>query len=155
MLQRIQTVYWVFTLLCLGTLLLGLDLVTFKKEIITLNLSVFALKEFDESDKFIKETSNFNFILVIFLMLLVLYTIFSFKKLGKQLKLAKWSMFLNLLITIQFILFSYSGMIVSNPISVKLNFSFVFLLITCIFSVLAYLGVKKDKSLLDSVDRIR
>jgi hypothetical protein len=46
-------------------------------------------------------------------------------------------------------------MIVSNPISVKLNFSFVFLLVSCIFSVLAYLGVKKDKSLLDSVDRIR
>jgi hypothetical protein len=46
-------------------------------------------------------------------------------------------------------------MIVSSPTSVKLNFWISLLLIDCVFSVLAYLGVKKDKSLLDSVDRIR
>jgi uncharacterized membrane protein YhdT len=72
-----------------------------------------------------------------------------------QLTLAKWTIFLNLMIVFIHVLFSYSGMIVSNPSSIKLNFSIAFLLISCVFSVLAYLGVKKDKSLLDSVDRIR
>jgi hypothetical protein len=118
MLQRIQTVYWGLTLFCLGVLLSGVDLVSFKKDGIEFKLSIFSLKQFDKSDKLIKE-------------------------------------FLTILITIQFILFSYSGMIVSNPASVKLNFWISLLLIACVFSVLAYLGVKKDKSLLDSVDRIR
>ena len=155
MLQRIQTVYWVLTLFCLGVLLSGVDLVSFKKDGIDFKLSVFSLKQFDKSDKLIKESSNFNYVLVIFIMLFIIFTLFQFKNLRKQLNFAKWSMFLTILITIQFILFSYSGMIVSNPISVKLNFWISLLLIACVFSVLAYLGVKKDKSLLDSVDRIR
>ena len=50
---------------------------------------------------------------------------------------------------------SYSGMIVSNPSTIKLKFWVALLLVSFVFSVLAYLGVKKDKSLLDSVDRIR
>jgi uncharacterized membrane protein YhdT len=155
MLQRIQTVYWVLTLFCLGVLLSGVDLVSFKKDGIEFKLSIFSLKQFDKSDKLIKESFNFNYVLVIFIMLFIIFTVFQFKNLRKQLNFAKWSMFLSILITIQFILFSYSGMIVSNPTSVKLNFWISLLLIACVFSVLAYLGVKKDKSLLDSVDRIR
>jgi amino acid transporter len=155
MLQRIQTVYWGLTLFCLGVLLSGVDLVSFKKDGIEFKLSIFSLKQFDKSDKLIKESSNFNYVLVIFIMLFIIFTVFQFKNLRKQLNFAKWSMFLTILITIQFILFSYSGMIVSNPASVKLNFWISLLLIACVFSVLAYLGVKKDKSLLDSVDRIR
>jgi len=46
-------------------------------------------------------------------------------------------------------------MIVSNPLSIKLNFWVALLFVSSVFSILAYLGVKKDKSLLDSVDRIR
>ncbi len=155
MLQRIQTVYWSLTLFCLGVLLSGFDLVSFKKEGVIYNLSLYSLKQFDKSNKLIKESTNFNFILVLIMMVFIIYTIFQYKNLRKQLNLAKWLVFLNLFIAIQFILFSYSGMIVSNPTSVNLNFWVAFLLIASIFSVLAYIGVKKDKSLLDSVDRIR
>jgi hypothetical protein len=71
------------------------------------------------------------------------------------LNLAKWVVYFNLLISALLIVFSYTGMIVSNPLSIKLNFWVVLLFVSSVFSILAYLGVKKDKSLLDSVDRIR
>ncbi len=155
MLQRIQTVYWVLSLVCLGVLLSGLDLIVFHKDQLTFDLSLYSLKQSDQTGRIIKETTNYNFVLVLILLLLTLYTIFQFKSLKKQLNLAKWLMFFNLFISIMIIFFSYSGMIVSSPLTIKLKFWVALLLVSFVFSVLAYLGVKKDKSLLDSVDRIR
>ncbi len=155
MLQRIQTVYWALTILCLGILLSGLDLIVFQKNEDFFRLSLFALKQYNKGGSVVKETMNFNFILVSILVLISLFTIFQFKKLKRQLNLAKWIMYLNFFITAVLIIFSYSGMIVSNPTSVHLNFWVSLLFVSFIFSVLAYLGVRKDKSLLDSVDRIR
>jgi len=155
MFQRIQTVYWGLSIVCLGVLLSGLDLVVFKKNQLTFDLSLYYLKQSDLTGKVIKETPNYNFVLVSLSLILTIYTIFQFKNLKKQLNLAKWVMYFNFLVAIMIIIFSYTGMVVSNPLTVKLNFWIALLLVSFIFSVLAYLGVKKDKSLLDSVDRIR
>lgn len=155
MLQRIQTVYWSLQIVCLGVLLSGLNLIMFQKDQIVFDLSLYSLKQKDLTGRIVKETTNYNFVLVLVLLLLTLYTIFQFKSLKKQLNLAKWLIFFNLFISIMIIFFSYSGMIVSNPSTIKLKFWVALLLVSFVFSVLAYLGVKKDKSLLDSVDRIR
>ena len=155
MLQRIQTVYWGLTIMCLSVLLSGLDIVAFQKDQLTYKLSFYSLKQIDETGSIIKKSSNYNFVLVLMTLVLTLYTIFQFKNLKKQLSLAKWLMFFNLFIPIMIIIFSYTGMIVSNPAFIKLNFWVALLLVSFVFSVLAFLGVKKDKSLLDSVDRIR
>jgi hypothetical protein len=155
MLQRIQTVYWGLTIMCLSVLLSGLDLVVFQKDQLTFKLSLYSLKQSDEMGNIIKESTNYNFVLVVMIIVLTLFTIFQYKNLKKQLNLAKWLMFFNLFISFMIIIFSFTGMIVSDPAIIKLNFCIALLLISFIFSVLAYLGVKKDKSLLDSVDRIR
>jgi hypothetical protein len=155
MLQRIQTVYWVLTVLCLGGILSGVDLVIFQKDQSIFNLSIYSLKHFDLNGELINQSMSYNFIIILIDLLLILYTIFQFKNLKKQLNLSKWIMYFNLLVSFLIVLFSYSGMIVSNPSSIHLNFWVALLFVGFIFSVLAYLGVKKDKSLLDSVDRIR
>ena len=155
MLQRIQTVYWGLSLVCLSVLLSGLDLIVFQKDDLTFKLSLYSLKQYDVIGKVFKESSNYNFVLILSLLILTMYSIFQFKNLKKQLNLAKWVVYFNLLISALLIVFSYAGMIVSNPLSIKLNFWVALLFVSCVFSILAYLGVKKDKSLLDSVDRIR
>jgi hypothetical protein len=155
MLQRIQTVYWGLSLVCLSVLLSGLDLIVFQKDDLTFKLSLYSLKQYDVTGKVFKESSNYNFVLILLLLIITIYSIFQFKNLKKQLNLAKWVVYFNLLISAMLIVFSYAGMIVSNPLSIKLNFWVALLFVSSVFSILAYLGVKKDKSLLDSVDRIR
>jgi hypothetical protein len=155
MLQRIQTVYWFLSLACVGVLSSGVELVSFEKENHVFNLSFYSLTKKNAVGEVVESTLRFDFILVLALMLVTLISVFSFKNLKKQLNLSKWVMYFNLLLCIELIMFSYSGMIVSNPTSIHLKFWVSLLLVSFIFSVLAYLGVKKDKSLLDSVDRIR
>jgi hypothetical protein len=155
MLQRVQTIYWSLSLLCLSILFFGVNLVSFSKGNNVFDLTLYQLKEYDSKGSLVKEVARFDYLIVAIVVLLICLTIFSFKNLKKQLNLAKWVMFIHLLIGFNFILFSYSGMIVSNPISVRLNFSIAFIFISLILSILGYQGVKKDKNLLDSVDRIR
>lgn len=156
MLQRIQTVYWLLSVVCLGILLSGVNLVTFKKENQLFELTIYKLNQINPINGKVETSgNNYHFLVVILLIVFILYTIFSFKSLKKQLNLAKWVMYSLLTFILIFFTFAYTGQIVNNSSEISLNFSSAFLSIGFVFSVLAYLGVKKDKSLLDSVDRIR
>ena len=56
------------------------------------------------------------------------------------------------LLTIRF--FGYK-ILFFNPLTLKTDIGFYLILITFPLSFLAYSGVKRDKSLLDSLDRLR
>ena len=156
MLQRIQTVYWLLSVVCLGILLSGVKLVTFKKENQIFELTIYKLNQINPSNGKVETSgNNYHFLIVLLLIVFILFTIFSFKSLKKQLNLSKWVMSSLLTFILIFFTFSYTGQIVNNSSEISFNFSSAFLLIGFVFSVLAYLGVRKDKSLLDSVDRIR
>jgi hypothetical protein len=85
---------------------------------------------------------------ILFVLLLVL-TLMSYKKLKFQLSLAKLSFYVSLVL---------SGAVIATSFlfgSIAYGVGSYFIFITVPLTYLAMRGVKKDKSLIDSVDRIR
>jgi len=141
MIQRIQTLYWSVAIL--------LVIVVF----LISNVIEFQIKGEVSSVK-----SSFIFIILslIFILSAVL-SILNFKKIKKQLQFAKlsiiFSLFLGIyLVFIKFLAHKIYGIETST---IKLDIGFYLTLVTLPLSFLAYSGVKRDKNLLDSLDRLR
>jgi cytochrome bd-type quinol oxidase subunit 2 len=141
MIQRIQTLYWSVAIL--------LVIVVF----LISNVIEFQIKGEVSSVK-----SSFIFIVLslVFILSAVL-AILNFKKIKKQLQFAKlsiiFSLFLGIyLVFIKFLAHKIYGIETST---IKLDIGFYLTLVTLPLSFLAYSGVKRDKNLLDSLDRLR
>jgi hypothetical protein len=154
MIQRIQSLYWLGAIICLSFLNFGINVFTFKTKD--------AIYEFDfyKSVKFIRNTSVSQktiwiYAASIFFTVLIVVAIFLFKRLKVQYKLSN-----RIKIGLTFMLFAltlnaYMGIFVNNTESVVLGPGYFIFVLAIVFSYLASWGVKKDKNLLDSVDRIR
>jgi hypothetical protein len=141
MIQRIQTLYWSVAIL--------LVIVVF----LISNVIEFQIKGEVSSVK-----SSFIFILLslIFILSAVL-SILNFKKIKKQLQFAKLTIIFSLFLAVYLVLIKFVGHnIYGFEIStIKLDVGFYLILVTIPLSFLAYSGVKRDKNLLDSLDRLR
>ena len=141
MIQRIQTLYWSVAIL--------LVIVVF----LISNVIEFQIKGEVSSVK-----SSFIFIVLslIFILSAVL-SILNFKKIKKQLQFAKLTIFFSLFLAVYLVLIKFVGHnIYGFEIStIKLDVGFYLILVTIPLSFLAYSGVKRDKNLLDSLDRLR
>jgi len=154
MLQRIQSLYWLGAIICLSFLNFGINVFTFKTKD--------AIYEFDfySSVKFVHNTSVSEktiwiYPATLFFTILIVVTIFLFKKLKVQHRLSN-----RIKVGLTFMLFvltlnAYMGIFVNNTESVVLGPGYYLFAIAVVFTYLASWGVKKDKKLLDSVDRIR
>ena len=141
MIQRIQTLYWSVAIL--------LVIVVF----LISNVIEFQIKSEVTSVK-----SSFIFIVLslIFILSAVL-SILNFKKIKKQLQFAKLTIIFSFLLVVYLVLIKFIGHnIYGFEIStIKLDVGFYLILVTLPLSFLAYSGVKRDKNLLDSLDRLR
>jgi cytochrome bd-type quinol oxidase subunit 2 len=141
MIQRIQTLYWSVAIL--------LVIVVF----LISNVIEFQIKGEVSSVK-----SSFIFIVLslIFILSAVL-AILNFKKIKKQLQFAKLNIIFSLFLAVYLVLIKFVGHnIYGFEIStIKLDVGFYLILVTIPLSFLAYSGVKRDKNLLDSLDRLR
>jgi amino acid transporter len=84
-------------------------------------------------------------------------SILNFKKIKKQLQFAKLTIIFSLFLAVYLVLIKFVGHnIYGFEIStIKLDVGFYLILVTIPLSFLAYSGVKRDKNLLDSLDRLR
>ena len=141
MIQRIQTLYWSVAIL--------LVIVVF----LISNVIEFQIKGEVSSVK-----SSFIFIVLslVFILSAVL-AILNFKKIKKQLQFAKLTIIFSLFLAVYLVLIKFVGHnIYGFEIStIKLDVGFYLILVTIPLSFLAYSGVKRDKNLLDSLDRLR
>lgn len=141
MIQRIQTLYWSVAILLIIVVFLISNVIEFQ-----IKSEVTSVK------------SSFIFIVLslVFILSAVL-AILNFKKIKKQLQFAKlsiiFSLFLGIyLVFIKFLAHKIYGIETST---IKLDIGFYLTLVTLPLSFLAYSGVKRDKNLLDSLDRLR
>ena len=141
MIQRIQTLYWTVAILLVILVFLVSDVMVYQLE--------------GENFSF-KSGVMFIFFSITFI-LSVLLAIINFKKVKKQLQLAKISFVINGLLIIYLLTIRFFGqkILFFNPLTLKTDIGFYLILITFPLSFLAYSGVKRDKSLLDSLDRLR
>ena len=158
MIQRIQSLYLAICSICLICLLFGLQLVTFSNKEYRYDITGLKIQKFDlVSGSEIYSHFHFGAFILLVLLLSVFVTLFNFKNLKKQFKLGRslfFTYFLVLVGTLLWISFGKS-MIDEDLNSRTMGVGFLLFVIGFPFTFLANTGIKRDKTLLDSIDRIR
>ena len=153
MIQRIQTVYLVLTIVCLSIVSFGTTLFTGIIEngkIILTSNSLDTIMDNHGEDKFSNLPIYLMFIAIIVLSII---TIFSFKNLKRQVKIARLNAILYVA-SIAIIILNYFIMS-KQAKSVEVGIGFYILAAGLVFSNLAIISIRKDQKLIDSVNRLR
>lgn len=158
MIQRIQTLYLFLAFLAIA-LLFAFPLAQFFSETGTYIFSITGLKNMvpGEPDAFNSMVFLPMVIVAIGIALLVLFTIFQFKKRALQIKLTSVGVFASIVL-IMGIFFLYIPMIEKkiNIVPNYLDSIGIYLpLIALVFIVMANRAIKRDEKLVRSADRLR
>jgi 4-amino-4-deoxy-L-arabinose transferase-like glycosyltransferase len=190
MLQRIQTVYLLLVIISLIVITTGSNIVKLQNTgndhySLALNVNVFGIQadaDFNENitDEELEKISSFLdlenktnrvkslpilsfpfYLISIFILLLAVACLLSFKKLKTQQKLGRLTFLLNLLSLI-FIIIIFYGLrsqmkeaVAPLEVGSNLGIGFFCFITATAFSFLANIGIKRDVNLIDSIDRIR
>ena len=156
MIQRVQTIYLFLAIICLGSTCLGLEFFRFVQPNEAFSFSVFGIESLKEASSSMFKSIPI-YLSVIGLCLFLFMTLMSYKNLKRQLKWARSCTFLYALFVSASIVFYYTGggFITVGEYVRELGLGYALLIAGFPFCFLAQLGIKKDKKLLDSLDRLR
>jgi len=136
----------------------GSTLFSFLNEISRFSFGTYGIVEYSlENDKVIGTTSFPFFIGTIALILLCFLCIMSYKNLNRQFKLGRMIFGIYFLMLIVVVLLSYFGdsMLDAKTTSREMGLGFLLFVAGFPFTFLANIGIKRDKELLSSLDRLR
>lgn len=156
MLQRVQSIYFSLLIICLGVTCTGMEFFRFVLGNEYYSFSVYGIQK-GLGDDLSMYKSIPLFLSVIGLCLFTFMTLMSYKNIKRQLKWARSLFYLYVLILIGLLIFSTVGNSVffESGGAQELGLGYLFLVMGLPFSFLAMIGVKKDKNLLDSLNRLR
>ena len=156
MLQRIQTIYFSLVIICLGVTCTGMEFFRFVKGTEFYSFSVYGIQKGIGNDLSMHKSMPI-YITVIGLCLFAFMILMSYKNIKRQLKWARGLFYIYLLMVIFFLAYSTigKGVYFENNASQELGLGYLFFVAGLPFSFLALIGVKKDKNLLDSLNRLR
>ena len=137
MLQRIQTIYYLVAALLL--------VVPF------MNIPLFTIGSIDRTIFGQDKQSSTDYILLLVLLVVLFAIIFSYKNRARQITLSWFTIVLTTLALVWF----YIGAITNNAQHVSIQIGFGLIALSLFFQRMGLRGVKKDKKLIDSMDRLR
>ena len=157
MIQRIQTLYLAILILLLSIVSTGTAFFSFVNETSRFTFSSYGITEYSMDGKFIQTDTFPIFIGTIALVLLSFLCLMSYKNIHRQFKLGRLVFFIYLLSLLAVLMLSMFGdRMLDVTISAREMGVGYFLFIAGFpFSFLANIGIKRDKKLLDSLDRLR
>ena len=160
MIQRIQTVYLLLAVIVLVYFSAGATIVSFEGNDISYLLRSNQLITQTAGDELADSSAKYFFIGSILLTLWTVFVVISFRNLKKQLSYARIGAFLYLAFLLVIVLTYFIGnSLTQNPTVLEHQSHFelgtYLLALGYIFYLLGIYGIKKDKKLIDSVDRIR
>lgn len=156
MIQRVQTVYLFLAILCLGATCTGVEFIRFVQASEGYALSVFGIEEFHDTSMQVYKSIPI-YLSVIGICFFLFITLMSYKNLVRQLKWVRSLTFLYFIVIVAAIVFYYVGgtLFFEGPFEQELGLGYALLVVGFPFCFLAQLGIKKDKKLLDSLNRLR
>ena len=160
MIQRVQTLYYAITMILLAILLSGIELFRFVGEKTIYVFSVYGIQigKVGEKNGSLEAASSIPFfITIISFILFIFITLMGYKNLNRQFRLARGIFFIYFILLIAVIVFAVigGGTLTDEPTKRELGFGFLLFVLGFPFSFLAQLGIKRDKKLLDSLNRLR
>jgi len=156
MIQRVQTIYLFLAIICLGSTCMGIEFYRFVQPNEAFIFSVYGVESLKGELSTIHKSIPI-YLSVIGFCLFLFMTLMSYKNLKRQLKWARGGTFLYALLVVASIVFYYvgGGLLTEGAFTRELGLGYALLIAGLPFCFLAQLGIKKDKKLLDSLDRLR
>lgn len=160
MIQRIQTLYFIGVMLLLSSLLSGLEIFGFTTDKNYYSYSVYGVQRFQaELSQPLGETENVQgsilFYLVIALVLFNYFAMMNYKNLKRQFRLSRMALLVYLVGLLSILIIGSLGFLVENATSIQLGWGYYLSVIGLPLSYFAFKGIKKDKEILESLDRLR
>jgi hypothetical protein len=160
MIQRIQSIYYILAMICLSLLLSGMEIFRFVGSKTYYVFSAFGLESGNVSDPQgnLQPLSKMPFFLTLICFILFIFiALMGYKNLTRQFKLARTIFFIYLLLIVSVVIFAImgGGMLSTDETKRELGLGFLFFVLGFPFCFLAQLGIKRDKKLLDSLNRLR
>lgn len=157
MIQRIQSIYLLLVMIVLSVVAVGTELFSFVSETTRFTFSSFGITHYSLEGKVLEHKSMPVYIGLIALILLSFLCLMAYKSLARQFKLGRTVFFLYLLMVVSMILLAFLGdsLVEGEHLKRELGLGFYLFVAGLPFSFMANTGIKRDKKLLDSLDRLR
>jgi glucan phosphoethanolaminetransferase (alkaline phosphatase superfamily) len=156
--QRVQTLYLGIAIILLGIVSSGITLFSFVGESSRYTINAFGITTSSlETGEAIEHQMMPMMVGTIALALLCFICIMAFKNLKRQFKLGRTIFLLYFVSVVGVLLLSFFGdnLIDEGEMKRELGLGFYLFIAGFPFTFLANTGIKRDKRLLDSIDRIR
>ncbi len=157
MIQRIQSIFLLSTIVLLIILSFGTPLLNFQTTDFNYILNATALKKVSLDGVVIQSDSIPFYFISLVLIVLTFFSMILYKNLKRQLSVLRLTILLYFiaLVALGFTLFLGKYFTGEEEQSVSISLGFYLFIIGFIFLLFASSGIKKDKKLIESVDRIR
>jgi pilus assembly protein TadC len=160
MIQRIQTVYFIIVMVLLSSLLSGVEIFSFPMIKTYCTYSVYGIQSFKSAaDTTIGKAENIQgsllFYFVIAYVLFIYLALMSYKNLKRQYILTRLALLIYFVGLILLLLLATLGQLVQGAIGIELGVGYYISVVGLPLIYFAFKGVKKDKELLESLDRLR
>ena len=158
MIQRVQTIYLGIVIILVSIVAIGSPLFSFVSKTSKYTFNSWGITEYSVADGKILSTSTFPiFIGMISLVLLSFICLMAYKSVDRQFKLGRTVFFLYFISLVVIFCLSIwgGGLIDAKTTSREIGLGYWLFIIGFPFSFLANVGIKRDKKLLDSLDRLR
>ena len=145
-------------MISISILLSGIEIISFTGVKLKASLSAFGISKTDVlSNQNITDQTFPLYLSIIGLVLYMFILLMRYKDLKIQLKMIRRLFLIYLLLIISFLCFSIYGSKVINEsdATTSIGIGFIFFIIPFPFIFLAQIGIKRDKKLLDSLNRLR
>lgn len=145
-------------MISISILLSGVEIISFTGVKVKASLSAFGISKTDVlSNQNITEQTFPFYLSIIGLVLYMFILLMRYKDLKIQLKMIRRLFLIYLLLIISFLCFSIYGSKVINEsdATTSIGMGFIYFIIPFPFIFLAQIGIKRDKKLLDSLNRLR
>ena len=158
MIQRIQTVYLAIAIILLSISTIGIEFFSFIAKESRFAFSSYGITEYSLKGENVLSTQTFPmFIGTIALVLLSFLCLMSYKNLARQHKLGRMVFYIYFLAVVSMVLLAAFGdmMIDQETFSRELGIGFILFVAGFPFIFLANAAIRRDKKLLESLDRLR
>ena len=158
MIQRVQSLYLILSMISISMLLSGVEIISFTGVKLKASLTAFGISKTDVlSNQNITDQTFPIYLSIIGLVLYMFILLMRYKDLKIQLKMIRRLFLIYLLLIISFLCFSIYGSKVINEsdATTSIGIGFIYFIIPFPFIFLAQIGIKRDKKLLDSLNRLR
>lgn len=159
MIQRIQSLYLAIAILLLSFVAVGADVFHFVGKNVSFVFDAFGFYQvkMGNGDGLMPVTKYPLYIGLIALVLLLFITLMGYKSLPRQLKLVRTAFYIYVLMIIGLIAFSVFGFkdLADEPLKRQLGLGFFLFVAGLPFVFMANLSIKRDKALIDSLNRLR